>query len=246
MVDKTTVFEDKKEVPKDLISELVGEGKKYKTTEDLARGRLEEDIHIKRLEEEAKVLRDQVAAAKNVDDILAAIQAKAASEGTPPEKNDEDEGKVVLPPSGLTAEQVAKIVAEQLKGSETAKQKEANRLKSNELMTKMFGDKAKEKFESKASSPELRATLIQLAEVNPTDFISLFKEQGTQSVTDNSSVNLNVLNVTQNTGSAEQGTQLYYSEMRKKNPKQYYSPAVQLEMHNAAMKDPNRYFGRSI
>ena len=244
MADQPTVFEERKETPKDLISELVGEGKKYKTTEDLARGRLEADIHIKRLEEEAKVLRDQVAAAKSVDDILAAIQAKAASEGTPLEPKDEGVDTKVLPSAGLTAEQVAKIVAEQLKGSETAKQKEVNRQKSNDLMKQMFGDRAQEKFNSKATSPELRATLVQLAEVNPTDFISLFKEQGTQSVVDSGS-HLNVLNVPNTTGSAEQGTQLYYSEMRKKNPKQYYSPAVQLEMHNAAMKDPNRYFGRN-
>ena len=245
MVDQTTVFEEKKEVPKDLLTELVGDGKKYKTTEDLARGRLEADIHIKRLEEEAKVLRDQVASAKSVDDILAAIQAKAALEGTPPEKNEDLVDTKVLPSTGLTAEQVAKIVAEQLKGSETAKQKEVNRQKSNDLMKQMFGDKAQEKFNAKAASPELRATLVQLAEVNPTDFISLFKEAGVESVIDGGGRNLNVLNVETTSNNLEPGTQLYYGNMRKKEPKKYYSPAIQLEMHNAALKDPARYFGRT-
>ena len=233
-----------KETPKDLIAELVGEGKKFSTLEALAQGKLQSDIHIARIEQENKDLRDKVAGAKSVEDILAAIQAKAALVETPLEKKDESDDQKVLPSATLTADQVAKIVAEQLKGSETAKQKEVNRQKSNDLMKQMFGDKAKEKFESKASSPELRATLVQLAEVNPTDFISLFKEQGTQAVVDSGS-HLNVLNVNTNTGGAEKGTQLYYSEMRKKTPKLYYSPAIQLEMHNAALKDPNTYFGRT-
>ena len=230
--------------PKDLISELVGEGKKFKTVEDLAQGKLQSDIHIKRLEEEAKILRDQVAAAKSVEDVLEAIKANAAHEGTPP-ANHEEEGKVVLPPSGLTAEQVAKIVAEQIQGSETAKQKEANRVKANALMTKMFGEKAKEKFEAKATSPELRATLVQLAEINPEEFANLFREKGHESVLDSGSKNLNVLNVDTSTNNTEPGTQAYYSNMRKKEPKKYYSPAIQLEMHNAALKDPSHYFGRS-
>lgn len=242
MADQPNIL-DSTPAPKDLLSELVGDGKKFKTVEDLAQGKLQSDIHIKRLEEEAKVLRDQVATAKSVDDVLAAIKANAALEETPLETPIVPDPKV-LPSVGLTAEQVAKIVAEQIKGSETAKQKETNRLQSNNLMTKLFGDKAKEKFEAKATSPELRATLVQLAEVNPTEFITLFQEKGQDSILDNGNKHLNTLNVYDNTGSLEPGTQPYYSDMRKKNPKQYYSPAVQLEMHTAAMKDPSKYFGR--
>lgn len=231
------------QVPKDLIAELVGEGRKFATLTDLAQGKLQSDIHIARIEQENKDLRDKVAAAKSVEDVLAAIQAKAAHEETPPETPIVPDTKVL--PSGLTAEQVAKIVAEQLKGSETAKQKEVNRQKSNDLMKQMFGGKAQEKFNAKATSPELRATLVQLAEVNPTDFISLFKEAGVESVIDGGGRNLNVLNVETTSNNLEPGTQLYYGNMRKKEPKKYYSAAVQLEMHNAALKDPARYFGRT-
>ena len=245
MVDQTTVFEEKKEVPKDLITELVGEGKKFATLADLAQGKLQSDIHIARIEQENKDLRDKVAAAKSVEDVLAAIQAKAAHEETPLENNEEHVDTKVLPSTGLTADQVAKIVAEQLKGSETAKQKETNRQKSNDLMKQMFGDKAQEKFNAKATSPELRATLVQLAEVNPTDFISLFKEAGVESVIDGGGRNLNVLNVENTSNNLEPGTQLYYGNMRKKDSKKYYSAAVQLEMHNAALKDPARYFGKT-
>lgn len=243
MADQADILQETP-VSKDLIAELVGEGKKFKTVEDLAAGKLQSDIHIKRLEEEAKTLREQVAKAKAVEDVLEAIKANAAS-GQTSQENNEDDDKKVTPSASLSAEQIAKIVADQIKGSETAKQREVNRSKANELMVKSFGEKAKDKFEAKATSPELRAILIQLAEVNPEDFVSLFKEASAESVVDSSSKNLNKLNVDNTTNSKEPGTQLYYAEMRKKNPKQYYSAAVQLEMHGAAMKNPSKYFGRT-
>jgi hypothetical protein len=229
--------------PKDLLTELVGEGKKYKTQEDLARGKLEADIHIKRLEEEAKALREAAAGAKSIDDILEAIKAKAALVETPPKNNDATEDEV-LPPSGVSADQVAKIVAEQLKGNETARQKEANRIKSNDLMKKMFGDKAQEKFNAKATSPEVRAVLVQLAETSPEQFALLFKEQGQESLIDAGGRQSANLNETNSGADAEPGTQKFYAQLRKKNPKLYYAAATQLEMHNNALRDPQRYFGR--
>ena len=237
LTDNVAVIE-----PTNLLTELVGPDKKFKTVTDLAQGKLQADIHIKRLEEEAKVLREQVAAAKSVEDVLDAIKANAAHEGTPPANEIVPDTKVLSP--GITAEQVAKIVAEQIQGSETAKQKEVNRVKANALMAKMFGEKAKEKFEAKATSPELRATLVQLAEINPEEFANLFREKGQESVLDSGGKNLNVLNVDTTTNNTEPGTQTYYSNMRRKEPKKYYSAAVQLEMHNAALKDPTKYFGR--
>lgn len=228
---------------KDLVSELVGDGKKFKTIEDLAQGKLQADIHIKRLEEEARVMRDTLAGAKAIDDVLQAIQAKTSLDGNP-SKIGEPEDKSTLQSPGLSEEQVAKIVAEKMTGFETAKQKDANRVKSNELMTQLFGEKAKEKFESKASSPALRQALVTLAETSPAEFISLFEEKKNESIVDLSgSKNLNTLNVNTSNSNAEPGTQLYYNKLRKEKPKLYYSAAVQLEMHAAALKDPAKYFG---
>jgi hypothetical protein len=64
---------------KDLVVELVGEGKTYKTVDELAKGKINADIHIKRLEEEAKALREQLAGAKSVEDVLEAVKANSVS-----------------------------------------------------------------------------------------------------------------------------------------------------------------------
>lgn len=229
----------KKDTPKDLISELVGDGKKYKTVEELARGRLEADVHIARLETEAKDLREKVAKAASVEDVLAAVKANAASAKDTPDPKD-------TPATGvsLTAEQVAKIVAEQVTGLRTKEVRDANRLKANAEMVKLFGEKAQEVYLKEASTPELQAVLKELAEVNPDKFVAMFTPKDVKSQDlDKGGKNTAALNLTQ-LGTLQQGTQAYYAELRRKEPKKYYSPAVQLQMHKEALADPDKYFGR--
>ena len=55
-----------------VVDTLVGEGKKYKTIEDLAKSRLEADSHIERLENENKLTREQ----------MIELEKKADKEGT--------------------------------------------------------------------------------------------------------------------------------------------------------------------
>lgn len=58
----------------DALAELVGEGKKYATVEDLAKGMVHGQHHIGTLEQETATLREQSGTAKSVEDVLAAIK----------------------------------------------------------------------------------------------------------------------------------------------------------------------------
>jgi cell division septum initiation protein DivIVA len=225
----------------ELVKTLVGEGKPYKSTADLAKGKLQADIHIKRVEQENKELRDKVASAKTVDDVLAAVQAKVALEPTNSEPDPVEDV-----PQGITAEQVAKIVTEQITGRETAKIKAQNKDRANKGMFELFGEKASEVFEREANTPELKEALIKLAEVDPDKFISMFKKEVVKGpgVDSQGSKKIDALNM-QSQGTAVRGTQAYYSKLRRENPSLYYSAATQLEMHEYALKNPDSYFGRS-
>lgn len=243
MVDQTVFEKDgvSQEIPQDLVAELVGEGKKFKTVEDLAQGKLQSDIHIKRLEEEARVMNEKLASAKSVEDILEAVKANTAVGNNLPNKKDEISESA---PASLSADQIAKIVAEQVTGLETARTKAQNKQKANDLLVGMFGDKAAEIFNSEASTPEMRATLTQLAEVSPEKFAQYFKREGKENVVDNGAGGKNTVVKDLGNGGVVPGTQAYYSKLRKENPKLYYSAATQLAMHDAALKDPAKYFGR--
>lgn len=245
MPDPANVFEGTTEgttttISQDLIAELVGDGKKYKTVEDLARSRLEADIHIKRVEKENAEMRTQLEKAKSVEDILEAVKAQSASANETP-----DPDKQVATP-GLTAEQVAKMVAEQVAGQRTKEVRDANRTLANTKMIELYGDKAQEVFLKEAPTPALQAIYKELAEVNPEKFVALFqKPASAQQGVDTGGKNTAALNLTQGSGVVQPGTQAFYAKLRKENPKQYYSAPIQLQMHKDAMIDPSKYFGRS-
>lgn len=227
--------------PKDLIAELVGEGKKYKTVDELARSRLEADIHIAKVEKENKEMRDKLAGAKSIEDVLEAVKAKSVSAEENP-----DNKVVEKATNSMTPEQVAKIVAEQVTGLRTREQKETNLAKANAEMVKLYGDKAQEVYQKEANTPELQRVYRELAETNPEKFVALFhKPESKQQSLDTGGKNTAALpSLNQITG-VQQGTQAFYSKLRKENIKLYMSPAVQLQMHADALKDPDKYFGRS-
>jgi hypothetical protein len=226
---------------KDLLSELVGEGKKYKTAEDLARSRLEADIHIQKIELENKEMREKLAAAKSVEDVLEAVRANTASAKETPDPTE----KPNATGQALNAEQVAKMVAETVTGLRTKEVRDANLAKANAKMVELFGEKAQEVYLKEANTPELQRVYKELAETNPDKFVELFQPKTTQNQSvDTKGKNTAAMNLNQNTGTVQPGTQLYYAKLRKENPKAYYSPAIQLEMHQRAIADPDKYFGR--
>lgn len=60
----------------DALSQLVGEGKKYATAAELAKGMLHGQVHIGKIEQENSDMRDTANKAKGVDEILAALKGQ--------------------------------------------------------------------------------------------------------------------------------------------------------------------------
>lgn len=226
-------------VPDNVMEALVGEGKTYKTVEDLAKGKLNADIHIQKIELENKEMRDKLAGAKTVDDLLAKLEARTASVGNPNGSDD----KTIQTNGALSAEQIAKIVNDSIQGRETANVKAVNKARAETRLKEIFGDKAKEVFEREAANPAVRTTLLQLAEIDPDKFVSFFQKETTKTGVDNGQNGMNLNVNLQDNSALVPGTERFYADMRKKNPGLYYSTATQLEIHDAATKNPNRYFG---
>ena len=64
----------------DSLKLLVGDGKKYLTVEDMAKGMVHSQNHITTLESEATTLKDNQAKQTSIDDILAAIKSNGNNE----------------------------------------------------------------------------------------------------------------------------------------------------------------------
>lgn len=223
----------------EALAILVGEGRKYKTVEDLAKSRIEADDFIEKLKDENEKLRQEAVKGKTLNDVFERIEQhrKAAGDTTPVK---------VAAGAAITAEDIAKLVDERITGRETAKTRDDNRRKSEAALTTKFGEKAKEVYLTRGDTPEKRAALNQLASVDPDSFVALFS---TQAVVGNPADSSNKagdrLNVVAVSGrAADPDCKEFYDAMRKKEPSKFYSQAIQLEMHKKLAVNTNKFLGR--
>jgi hypothetical protein len=224
------------------VALLVGEGRKYKTVEDLAKAYVNVDEFAEKLKGENATLREKAAEAATLQQVLDRLKA-------PEQSADDNSGKQAAPTSaGLSATEVAKIVGETLTGLETQRTREANIRAADAALKKVFGDKATEVFNKAAPTADVRKALMQLAAASPDRFLEVFVKpaQVSGSQADHhTSVNTAALLDSSNSGrAADPGTKEFYDDLRKKEPSKYYSQAIQLQMQNAAIKDRSKFYGR--
>lgn len=115
-----------------VVAELVGEGKKFATIEDLARGKQEADSFIKQLEEENAGMREQMKKAEELSNNEATLQEliKAVRNS-----QQEDEGDK----TGITEDDLSNKVKEILRGESEAQTRARNREKGNQLVLDKTG-----------------------------------------------------------------------------------------------------------
>jgi hypothetical protein len=111
------------ETPK--FEDLVGEGKKYKTTDDAARAIIEKDKFIQRLLEEKRTVEEDLKTRINMQEFLDRVQTPVSPQPVlQPVTNPQP-----APASELTAEQIEKLVQQQIAN------REAETARSRNLLT---------------------------------------------------------------------------------------------------------------
>src|SRR5688572_4833757 len=133
-----------------VLAELVGEGKKFATPEDLAKGKKESDAFIATLTRETKELRElvttlgtQTEQQKAQIDLLSKLNGKPANDNGSGTSN----GKTTEPPvKTLTEEDVSNLMVRR----EQARQAAANVAAVDAVLLEKFGAEAK-KFVSDAA-----------------------------------------------------------------------------------------------
>lgn len=226
------------------VAILVGEGRKYKSVEDLAKAYMEGDGFLEKLKDENRNLREELVKSATFQDVLERLKAPPSS--TAPDKGEQKGQQNV----GLSAADVAQVVRDTITGMETARTRESNLLKADAAMKKLFGEKAKEMFNTVANTPEMRAALMALGSVSPEKFVAIFQpaQQGSAGAAVDSQTSVNTAALQADTGAAarvlDPGNKEFYDQMRKKEPSKYYSHEWQLKMHNAAQVDSDKFFGR--
>ena len=214
-----------------IVTALVGEGQKYKTVDDLAKAYLHADTFIQQLKEENQKYREQVAAAKSIDDVLERMEHSRQQERHTPAPGEPD---------------ISAIVEQTLVAREAKKTQEANLLEADRLMKERHGERATELFKAKASTPELKKLYMELAARSPQDFVALFGEAQPPTagaMQSGSTVNaVNIPSTSANRANIE-GTKEWFTRMRKEEPQKFYSSTMQVRFSKAATENPKLYFG---
>lgn len=219
-----------------LVTALVGETQKYKSVEELAKGYTNAEEFINRLKEENAELRKQTAQAKSLDDVLAKLSERNA-------RQEDNLGEGV--PAGLSADAIAQIVQQQITGIESAKARQSNLDKADKAMKEKFGEKAAEVFAQAAATPELRDVYTKLAAADPDKFVSLFSSQQGSAPQGNTSVetsNVNTAGAFNANPRVEQWSKEWITNVRKSDPKKYWSTEFQYAMSQNITKRPDLYF----
>lgn len=204
----------------DPFNQLVGEGKKFSTPQDLAKGKLEADNYIEQLKREAAELRDELGKRPSKEEMLDIVKAAQNESGnTKP---------------GLDEEAVKSMINSQVQELSEAEKRKANSTKAISTMVEKFGDKAAEVTAAKARELNVSVDYLKnMAETSPALFLQTMGVTASQQGRDTSNQRIEG---SHNTEQLQQGSApkvdswSHYETMRKENPSEYFSPRVQNEI----------------
>lgn len=216
---------------------LVGEGKKFKDEEALARGKYESDLFIQRLQDEQARLRQELNSRLSMEELVAKLGSSASTTTPQSSLESQPNQEPIAQPTNstaLTQEQISAIVKNTMT-EESAKKSHSDNLKycASELK-KLWGDDWVNKLKSQGNAVGLTETYMDtLAKTAPKALLAIVNGQR------NDRVSNDVFGAPRSTVAIAPSSQsntnpgwAMYEKMRKEDPRRYYSPKVQLQLHN--------------
>lgn len=225
--------------PADPLAELVGDGKKFKTPEDLARGKIESDAFIEQLKDELKGLKEDLKNRSASEDQLDLLRKEIIALKTNTQQPAPPAQREANQPPALTEDTIKQLVAKTITQAETQRTASANILEANQKVIDKFGsmEKAQEVVQARASELGISMDYLKnLAAQSPTAFLKLVADQPVApsggNLPTNGSVNPSAFQANAG-GMVREGTKAWYDKMRTDNPKQYWTTTVQQRIFEA-------------
>jgi len=225
---------DQKDVPapavdESILSNLVGDDKKFKSAEDLAKGKLESDRFIEQLKEENADLRGNLDRRLAAEDILKEIK-KATGNEQDKETPSDDSGQPA--PKSYELEDIVSLVDQRVTAKQEQERADRNRETANAKLVAKLGDPSKAAAFLKQKSEELGVSgqwLVEVAEKSPEAFLNALgievpKVRVPDPVYEEGNVNTGALD---HTGGDTDNQKPYFDDMRRKDRDRWMSPEVQ-------------------
>lgn len=235
---ETTTEGQNTQTNESFISQLVGEGKKFKDLEALAKGKLEADRHIGEITKTLDELRAELAKQDYAKSLLDTMSkgSETRTEQPPPNTPSPSNTENTTQSASDIESLVEKVITEKEKNRTVSQ----NIAVVGEEMERQFGDKAGQILKSK--SQELGMSIDRLKEIaaeSPTAFFQLIGVNAQKKATMNTVTQSSVRSETFNSNSQDRDFD-YYQKIRKENRSLYYSPKIQ----NMMLQDRERLGSR--
>jgi hypothetical protein len=258
MTNQNTLFtgelDDNEEVDSNAPAELnpedfIGEGKQWADTKILIKSKVEADKTIKRREAELAALRSELEKRLSVEEQVTRLAkqspVKEVASNPSDTNNSGEQNKNSAQPS-LTVEDVEKLLSKK----EEEVRRKTNLQTTQQKLQELYGAewqtiairRAKELgepleyFEELAQTrPSVLFNLLGAPKEPPQKIPSLFNERGINTTGQ-------ALSGPSNSG---ERTMSWYEELRKKDLKKYWTPAIQNQLHSDALKLGEKFFDLS-
>ena len=238
MTDIFQPIQEQTQLPENPLEVLVGEGKKFKSVEDLAKGKIKSDNFIKQLQNELAELRDQVGKHQTMEEIKTQILSSLKQEKPleqpvqPPTHEPNDSDKV----------DVESLVATLLEKREIETRQKTNKQVVQDALEKKFGADAQLILNQKAK--ELSVSLDYLAKVAHESPSAFFRLVGIDQATPAHQPapaprSSQSAPVTPQSGVRNKS---YYEKLKTVNPSEYFSQKTQMQMYKDAMAQGESFY----
>lgn len=220
---------------KNYLEELVGEGKKFKTPEELARGKFESDMYIDHmksrhdeLREDYKKLRDEYNAGPSLKELIDQFKSTQGSNNDNTQRVNEDKSDT------LDMEKYQELARLEIAKSKLQDREEQNYNTVQAKLVEQYGPNYANTLKQQISQLGLTPEFVnELARKHPQ---VLFKTLGLdgQRQPELFQAPPQSTNRTDQSYSGPKRTWSYYEKMRKAEPAKYFDPKIQDQMFKDA------------
>ncbi len=231
---------------RDYYSELVGEDKKFKTQQDLARAKLESDAFIERLKRENEGIRTDLNTRLTVEQLMDKITA--TKDTPPPNSGNQSDNNGDGGSKNFSEEDIAKIVEQRISRSETLRIQEANLNQVRSALEQKYGPEFATHLKQTASTLGVGEEFLNdMAKNQPKAFLALVDREGPKTTQTNQNSLFTPTasaQIPQPPGFTPTGERKmsYYEELKRKDSALYWSPKVQNQMHQDALRLNEAFF----
>lgn len=234
---------------KNYFEELVGEGKKFKSQEDLARAKVESDRFIEQLKGELGGIRQELNTRLTIEQMMDKISTPRSETPNSESGSHQPSGNGEGGAKQITEEDIARLVEQRLSQADKLRTQEANLNFVRSSLEEKYGPQFATHLKEAASTLGVGEEFLNnLAKEQPKAFLKLIENETPKQPT---ASNTNGL------FTPPQGRQMapvkgftptgdrkmsYYNDLKAKDPSTYWSPSVQNQLHQDALRLGETFF----